>query len=336
MKQTYQVTGMTCSACQANVERAVGRLEGVETVSVSLLANRMDVEYDPSELDAGAIIRAVEKAGYGASLPDTGKPAGTPSAPEAGIQDDLRARRNSLIASFSFLAVLMYLSMGHMLGAPIPGFFHGGENAGAFGLTQLLLTIPILLLNRGYFTRGLKSLLRRAPNMDSLIAIGSGAAFLYGIFVLYQILYAAGQGMPDMAEHHAMNLYFESSATILTLISLGKYLEQRAKGRPGEAIAALIALAPDTATVIRAGKEAQVPLEQVRPGDILAVRAGERIPVDGVIVSGGGVLDESALTGESLPVEKVPGDTVISAAVSQSGYFTFEATKVGADTTLSQ
>ena len=335
LKQTFQVTGMTCSACSAHVEKAVNKLEAVSKAEVSLMTNSMSVEYNADAISPQDIIHAVEQAGYGASLPQKDKAAPLPD-PNSQLAQELDAMKRRLIWSFVFLIPLFYISMGHMLGAPLPSFLVGMENALAFGLTQLLLTLPILYINDTYYKVGFKTLWHRAPNMDSLIAVGSAAAVIYGIFAIYQIGHGLGHGdMEPVARYH-MDLYFESAGMILTLITLGKFLEKRSKGKTSQAINRLMDLAPKTAHVLRDGAEVEIPVEEVRVGDHIVVRPGQSIPVDGVVVEGSSAVDESALTGESLPVDKGPGDKVAAASMNRSGSFTFEALRVGEDTTLAQ
>ncbi|MDL2233056.1 heavy metal translocating P-type ATPase [Ruminococcaceae bacterium OttesenSCG-928-L11] len=335
MKEKYTVTGMTCAACSAHVEKSVRKLEGVRDVSVNLLQNSMSVEYDEAGVSPADIVRAVESGGYCAA-PVT-KSAKTPDKPAVNVAaEEARALKTRLIASIGFLIPLMYISMGHMMGFPLPGFFHSTQNAMTFALTQLLLTLPVLYLNRKFFLVGFKALAKRAPNMDSLIAIGASAAVVYGIVALYAIGYGLGHGDVALVDRYTMDLYFESAATILTLITVGKFLEARSKGKTSDAIAKLMDLAPKTATVLRGEIEQEVGLEDVVVGDIVIVRPGQSVPVDGVITQGSGALDESALTGESLPVEKTAGDTVIGGTINQSGSFRFQATKIGADTALGQ
>ena len=338
MKQKFNITGMTCSACSAHVEKAVNKLEGVRKAEVSLMTNSMVAEYDEGALTAQDIMQAVADAGYGASLPqkagDTAR-AGT-ERPEARMEAELASMKHRLIWSFVFLIPLFYISMGHMFGAPIPAFLTGLENAVSFGLTQLLLTLPILYLNDKYYKVGFKTLWHRAPNMDSLIAVGSMAAVIYGVFALYQMGYGLGHGDWALVERYHMDLYFESAGMILTLITLGKYLETRSKGKTSQAITRLMDLAPKTASVLRDGAEVEIPVEEVRVGDHIVVRPGQSIPVDGVILEGNSAVDESALTGESLPVDKGPGDKVAAASLNKSGSFTFQASRVGEDTTLAQ
>ena len=336
MKQTFNVSGMTCSACSAHVEKAVGKVEGVSQVSVNLLGNSMQVTYDESAVTAETIMQAVAAAGYGASLPQRAGKQGPSPRRENAAAEELDSMKRRMIWSFVFLIPLFYISMGHMMGAPLPGFLVGMENALAFALTQLLLTLPILYLNDKYYRVGFKTLFRGAPNMDSLIAVGSAAAVVYGVFAIYQIGFGLGRGDMALVEKYHMDLYFESAGMILTLITLGKFLETRSKGRTGEAIARLMDLAPKTASVLRDGAEVEIPVEEVRVGDRVVVRPGQSIPVDGVIVEGASAVDESALTGESLPVDKAVGDRVAAASINRSGSFTFEALRVGEDTTLAQ
>ena len=335
LKQTFQVTGMTCSACSAHVEKAVNKLEAVSKAQVSLMTNSMSVEYNADAISPQDIIHAVEQAGYGASLPQKDKAVPLPD-PNSQLAQELSAMKRRLIWSFVFLIPLFYISMGHMLGAPLPSFLVGMENALAFGLTQLLLTLPILYINHTYYKVGFKTLWHRAPNMDSLIAVGSAAAVIYGIFAIYQIGYGLGHGDMELVTRYHMDLYFESAGMILTLITLGKFLEKRSKGKTSQAINRLMDLAPKTAHVLRDGSEVEIPVEEVRVGDHIVVRPGQSIPVDGVVVEGSSAVDESALTGESLPVDKGPGDKVAAASMNRSGSFTFEALRVGEDTTLAQ
>lgn len=333
MEQHFNVTGMSCAACSAHVEKAVSGLSGVQSVQVNLLAGSMKVEFDPDRTDDQAIIQAVVHAGYGASV--KGKPQ-PDAAPAPGGVDELAEMKRRIVVSFLFLALLMIVSMGHMIGIPLPPFLEGAENAASFALTQFLLTLPIVLVNRKYYVNGFKTLLHGAPTMDALIAVGSGAALLYGVFALYQIGYGLGHGDMERVHHYMHDLYFESAGMILTLVTLGKYFETRAKKRTGEAIAKLMDLRPKTAVVQRNGQETTIPIDQVQVGDIVVVRPGQSVPVDGVIVSGHAALDEAAITGESIPVEKDEGDTVIAATVNKTGFFTFRASRVGDDTTLSQ
>ena len=336
MKQTFSVTGMTCSACSAHVEKAVAKVAGVSAVSVNLLSGSMQVTYDETAATAEGIIAAVTSSGYGASLPrKAGARAAAPRREDAAA-GELRQMKSRMIWSFAFLIPLFYISMGHMMGAPLPGFLTGMENALAFAFTQLLLTLPIMYLNDKYYKVGFKTLFHGAPNMDSLIAVGSIAAVIYGVFAIYQIGWGLGHGDMALVEKYHMDLYFESAAMILTLITLGKFLETRSKGKTGEAITRLMDLAPKTASVLRDGAEVEVPVEEVQVGDRIVVRPGQSVPVDGVVVEGASAVDESALTGESLPVDKGVGDKVAAASINKSGSFTFEALRVGEDTTLAQ
>lgn len=333
MKQKFDVTGMTCSACSAHVEKSVSKLEGVQCVNVNLLQNSMVVEYDDNALGTTDIIHAVESGGYGASVQGETK---TKEAPKNVAAEEMHHMKRRLIASFCFLIPLFYISMGHMMGAPLPAILLGDENVMIFALTQLFLTIPVLIINKKYYVVGFKALWNRAPNMDSLIALGSAASVVYSVFAIYSMAYAMGHGDLMTAHHYGMELYFESAAMILTLITVGKYMETRSKGKTSEAISKLMDLAPKTATVLRNGVEQEIPVEEVVTGDTIIVKPGQRIPVDGKIMEGFSAVDESAITGESIPVEKQVGDTVIGATVNKSGYFRMTATRVGKDTTLSQ
>lgn len=334
-KVSFDVTGMTCSACSARIEKGVSKLDGVEGVSVNLLTNSMTVTFDASRTGTGEIVKKTEDLGYGASarLPAAEKRAGRPADASLSEAASMRAR---LVVSLAFTIPLFYLSMGEMLGWPLPGFLSGMENAMAYAFTLFLLTLPVVLAGRKYFQIGFKNLFRFSPNMDSLIAIGSGAAFLYGIFAIYKIAWGFGWGDMETVHKFSMDLYFESAAVILTLITLGKFFEARAKNRTSDAIAKLMNLAPKTATVWRGGAETEVPIEDVEAGDVLIVRAGASVPVDGVVTEGYASVDESAITGESLPVEKNPGDRVTGGTVSSAGYFKMEAKAVGEDTALAK
>lgn len=333
MKQKFDVTGMTCSACSAHVEKSVSKLEGVQCVNVNLLQNSMVVEYDDNALGTTDIIHAVESGGYGASVQGETK---TQETPKNVAAEEMHHMKRRLIASFCFLIPLFYISMGHMMGAPLPAILLGDENVMIFALTQLFLTIPVLIINKKYFVVGFKALWNKAPNMDSLIALGSAASVVYSVFAIYSMAYAMGHGDLMTAHHYGMELYFESAAMILTLITVGKYMETRSKGKTSEAISKLMDLAPKTATVLRGGVEQEIPVEDVVTGDTIIVKPGQRIPVDGKIIEGFSAVDESAITGESIPVEKQVDDTVIGATVNKSGYFRMTATRVGKDTTLSQ
>ena len=334
MKQ-YNVTGMSCAACSARVEKAVSKVPGVTSCSVSLLTNSMGVEGTAS---AREIIAAVENAGYGAS--EKGAAAEKRSSPAADGEDALKDRETSvlkrrLIWSVGFLLVLMYFSMGHMMwGWPLPAFYN--DNHVAMGLTQLLLTVIIMVINQKFFISGFKSLWHRSPNMDTLVALGSTAAFVYSTYALFAMTDAQVKGDMEGVMTYMMEFYFESAAMILTLITVGKMLEARSKGKTTDALKGLMKLAPKTATVIRDGVETEVSIEQVQKGDVFAVRPGENIPVDGIVLEGSSAVNEAALTGESIPVDKASGDTVSAATLNQSGYIKCQATRVGEDTTLSQ
>ena len=339
-KECFDVTGMTCAACSARVEKSVAATPGVREVSVNLLKNSMTVSFDESQTGVQAIISSVEKAGYGAAVQAPQSPAADRPAekrdPNAIARQEYRRVRTRLIVSAIFAVPLFYISMGHMMNWPLPGFLLGVENAMTFSLVLFLLLLPIVIVNAKFYRQGFKSLFHGAPNMDSLIAIGSGAAIVYGIYAMFKISFGLGHGDMDTVHHFMMDLYFESAGMILTLITLGKFFEARAKGKTSDAITKLMDLAPKTATVLRDGQEMEIPAEAVRSGDILIVKAGESVPVDGIVTEGSSAVDESALTGESIPVEKRPGDTVIGATINKSGYFKMQATKVGADTALSQ
>ena len=333
MKIKFHVTGMTCAACSARVEKVTKAVPGVENAEVNLLAGTMVVDA-PNEAVVEPIISAIVKSGYGAQLLGEKKQEKKEAA--APAENALKEMKKRIIGSALFLVILMYFTMGHMVGLPAPHWYHGPENALVAALLQFFLTLPAVYLNRVYYIRGFKSLWHRSPNMDSLIAVGSSAALVYGVAALFMMADAIGEGDWTTVEHYAGNLYFESAAMILTLISLGKFLETRAKGKTGDAIRKLMDLSPKTAHVVRDGVEAEIPVEDVRVGDILVVRSGGSIPVDGVVVKGRGAVDQSALTGESVPVEKRPGDTVAAATINTEGYLEFRAEKVGEDTTLSQ
>ncbi len=361
MKERYHVTGMSCSACSSHVEKAVNRLEDVEEASVNLLTETMDVTYDETKISSTEIIDAVVKAGYGASVMTGGGADGRNASGNAGgacrsgagsrqelqqkLDADARAMKWRLGISIGFLIPLMYVSMHHMLkewfGIPVPAFIvntmHGNSNAMNFALTQFLLLLPILYVNRKFFAVGFKTLAHRSPNMDSLIALGSGAALVYGIFAMYRISYGLGYGDMAVVEHYAHDLYFESSGTILTLITVGKYLESRSKGKTSEAITKLMNLAPKVAILVTEdGQEKEVPTESLQKGDIFLVKPGSLVPVDGIVLEGNSSVDEAAITGESVPAEKQAGDHVVSATVNKAGFLKCRADRVGEDTTLAQ
>lgn len=336
MNQKFSVTGMTCSSCSANVEKAIKKLPAVTSVNVNLLSNSMTVDYDESSMDNAAIISAVEDAGYSASIFVRGAADTQKEKAVNPVEEEMKEMKSRTIISFVFLIPLMYVSMGHMFGLPHPSWLMGHHNAINFAFIQFLLTLPIVYVNRKYYQVGFKTLFHRTPNMDSLIAIGSGAAMVYGTFAIFRIGYGLGHNNMDIVSQYSMDLYFESAAMILALITLGKLLEARAKGRTSEAISKLMDLAPKTASVIRNGSEVEIPVEEVVKDDIIVVRPGQSIPVDGVIVEGNSSVDQSALTGESIPVEKNVGDKVIAATINKTGFFKFKAEKVGDDTTLAQ
>lgn len=353
MKERFDVTGMTCSACSSHVEKSVGKLTGVENVSVNLLTNSMQVEFDENKLDTAGIIKAVEDAGYGAAVKDGHAKSGTKTSGQSdsqensglsAVEQNVKNMKKRLIVSLIFWIPLMYVSMGHMiyqwLNIPMPpftmNFLHGNENAITYAFTQFLLLLPILIANQKYFKNGFKTLWHRSPNMDSLIAIGAGAAILYGIFAIYRIGYAMGHGDMMVVHQYAHDLYFESAGTILTLITIGKYLETKSKGKTSEAITKLLNLAPKTVTVVRDGVEQVVDAADVGKGEIFLVKPGESVAVDGIVLEGKSSFDESAITGESIPVPKQEGDAIVSASMNKSGLIRAKATKVGEDTTIAQ
>ena len=339
MKRTFDVTGMTCAACSARVEKAAANVSGIASVSVNLLKNSMEVDFDGEAATLAAVSAAVEKAGYGAyPRPEAGSAAGSVQQPARPVNDsaaEAKRVRMRLIVSFCFTIPLFYLSMGHMFGWPLPGVFLGHENMLTFAFTQFLLLLPVIFVNFKFFRVGFKTLAHGAPNMDSLIALGSAASTIYGIAAIYRIGWGMGHGDIDFAHAAAMDLYFESAAMILTLITLGKYFEARAKGKTTDAIAKLMDLTPkEAARRTPDGGVERVPVEQVRVGDMLEVKAGQSVPVDGIVIEGDGVVDESVITGESVPVGKHAGDTVTGATLNKSGWFVMRADRVGADTTL--
>lgn len=353
MKERFDVTGMTCSACSSHVEKSVSKLTGVENVSVNLLTNSMQVEFDENKLDTAGIIKAVEDAGYGAAVKDEHAKSGTKTSGQSdsqensglsAVEQNVKNMKKRLIVSLIFWIPLMYVSMGHMiyqwLNIPMPpftmNFLHGNENAITYAFTQFLLLLPILIANQKYFKNGFKTLWHRSPNMDSLIAIGAGAAILYGIFAIYRIGYAMGHGDIMVVHQYAHDLYFESAGTILTLITIGKYLETKSKGKTSEAITKLLNLAPKTVTVVRDGVEQVVDAADVGKGEIFLVKPGESVAVDGIVLEGKSSFDESAITGESIPVPKQEGDAIVSASMNKSGLIRAKATKVGEDTTIAQ
>lgn len=341
MKQKFNVSGMTCSACSANIEKTLRKMEGVDKAEVNLLSNSMQVTYDEKMTGEAQIIHAVESIGYGVSVP--GKAAEGGASGDAARSEEESLKKRFLI-SLVLLVPLMYISMYHMFnewfGLPIPGFmmqlFHGSENVITFAFSQLLLLAPILYVNRKYFIAGFKNLAHRSPNMDTLIAIGASAATLYGIVAIFLLGYGLGHGDMALVHRYSMDIYFESAGTILTLITLGKYLEAKSKGKTGEAIKKLMDLTPKSAVVIRDGKEIEVGVEEIVVGDTVLLKPGQSVPVDGTVVTGSTVIDESAITGESVPVEKAEGDALVAATLNKSGSVQFRATRVGADTTIAK
>ena len=341
MKKEFNVTGMTCAACQANVEKTVKKIPGVESVSVNLLNENMSVSYNEKEVTDDKIINAVISIGYGASLKNeqTEEKSTIRSnwdERKKNEKEKQKAMKIRLFSSVLLLIPLMYVAMGGMLGLPLPQFLTGSENALVNTLTQLILTVPVMIINKKFFTSGFKALSHKAANMDSLVAIGSSAAFIYGLISFYFMCYGAGHNDFHLVHKYSHELYFESAAMILTLVTIGKYLETKSKAKTSDALGKLIDLAPKTANVIRNGTEVTIPAEEVKSGDTLIIRPGESIPVDGVIIEGEGSIDQSAVTGESLPVDKEKDDTVICATINKNGTFKMVATKVGNDTTLSQ
>lgn len=350
MKQKFDVTGMTCSACSSRVEKCVRKLPGTKDVSVNLLTNSMQVDFDESALSVQDIENAVEHAGYGAAAAgehenaeNAGKTSGAGKASQAAakpgespVEKHMHEMRKRMILSFLFLIPLMYVSMGHMAGLPLPGFLSGPQNAVGFAMTQFLLCLPVVVVNRSYYSKGFSTLMHGAPNMDTLIAIGSAASLVYGVFAVYRIGY--GLGVQDIAlvDQYRHDLYFESAVMILAFINVGKYLEARSKGKTSEAIRKLMDMVPKTAVVERNGRQIEIPAEEALEGDIFLVKPGSSIPADGIIIEGSTSVDEAAITGESIPVEKSVGDTVIAATMNKAGFIRFRGTKVGDDTTFSQ
>ena len=340
-KEVFDITGMTCSACSARIEKGVSGMEGAQEVNVNLLKNSMTVTYDEGRTSPQQIIEKVEDIGYGASVhsaarqPQTGSPAAAGGGSDAASAQMKRMKKR-LIVSLVFTVPLFYISMGHMAGWPLPSVLLGTENAMIFAFTQFLLLLPVLAVGGHYFRNGFKNLWRRSPNMDSLIALGSGAAFVYGIYAIYKIAWGFGRGDLELVHHFSMDLYFESSGMILTLITLGKFMEARAKARTSDAITKLMDLAPKTAVLVKDGQETEIPVDDVQTGDVLAVRDGDTVPVDGRIVEGYASIDESAITGESIPAEKQAGDKVTGGTINRTGYFRMEATAVGENTTLAK
>ncbi|WP_323589877.1 heavy metal translocating P-type ATPase [Aliarcobacter butzleri] len=334
--QKFDIKGMTCSACSTAVDRNVKKLEGINEVNVNLLNNSMIVKYDENVLNNETIIKKVQDAGYEAFLVENGKKTQKNSTEDNLAKTETNELKNRLIISFIFAIPLFYISMGHMLNWYLPHLFHGYSNAITFSFTQFLLALPIVFINIKYYKVGFKTLYKGSPNMDSLIAIGTSAAMIYGVFSIYKIAYGLGNNDIDMVIQYSHDLYFESAAIVLTLITLGKFLEARAKENTSEAINKLINLTPKTALVLRNNQEIEIPIDELVLKDIVIVKPGNIVPTDGIIIFGNSSIDESMLTGESLPVSKKVGDKVIGASINKSGSFKFEVTKLGEDTVLSQ
>lgn len=333
-KEIFDITGMTCAACSNRIEKGLSKVDGIDEVSVNLLKNSMALTYDKNVIDNNKIINIVEDIGYGASLHKEAEKKETSSKSVAEIE--MKNMKTRLIISFIFTIPLFYIAMGEMFNWPLPSFLTGMENAISFAFTQFLLLLPVVFVNFRYYKVGFKTLFKGSPNMDSLIALGSSAAAVYGIYSIYKIGYGLGHMDMEMVHKFSMDLYFESSAMILTLITLGKYFEARAKSRTSSAIEKLMDLAPKTATVLRDGKELVLGIEDIIKGDILIVRAGDSVPLDGILIEGYSSIDESAITGESIPVEKSIGDKVTGGTINKTGYFKMEVVAVGEDTVLSK
>ncbi|MGE4354132.1 MAG: heavy metal translocating P-type ATPase, partial [Oscillospiraceae bacterium] len=333
MQQKFNISGMTCAACSARVEKVTRALPGVDKADVNLLGGTMTAKFDESVTKPEDIIAAVTTSGYGASLPNVQK---REEQKRPDNSEELRHMKTRFFASLGFLIPLMYLTMGGMAGLPVPAVFSGMENALVFAFAQLLLTLPVMIINRSYYEKGFKTLIHGGPNMDSLIAVGSGAAAVYGVFAIFRMSYGLGHGDMALVHTYAHELYFDSAAMILTLITLGKYLETRSKGRTGDAIARLLELSPETAVVERGDAEVTIPAGDVQLGDVVLLRPGSRVPVDGVIIEGSSAIDQSALTGESIPVGKTVGDRVAAATINKTGFIKFRADRIGEDTTLSK
>lgn len=338
--EKLRVTGMTCAACQANVEKVTRKLNGVDKSEVNLLAEQLTVVFDENKLTTDDIINAVNSIGYGASLNNQHEKKSNTATQwderKKNEAEKLKSMKVRLISSIVFLVILMYIAMGHMLFLPLPSVLYGTENALVNAITQMLLTIPVMIINRKFYISGFKGLVKRAANMDTLVALGSIASFLYGVFAVFMMAYHGPRGNMDILTQYSHQLYFESSAMILTLVTVGKFLETRSKGKTSDALGKLVKLAPKTANIIKNGKEITVNTEDIIEGDLIIIRPGERIAVDGIVVKGHGYIDQSAVTGESLPIDKSEGDQVISATLNQNGTFHMTATKVGESTTLSQ
>lgn len=342
-EEKFKITGMSCASCQTHIQKGVGDMSGMQECTVSLMNNEMVCRYDESRISASDIEKKVSDIGYGASSMEKGsggsEKAGYKSEWEErrrSVEEEQRGMRKRLVWSLIILVPLLYLAMGHMVGLPVPSVISGLERSPAFAFTQLLLTIPVLIINRKFFAGGLKALFKKNPNMDSLVAIGSGSAFLYGIYVIYEMLFALSEGDMASLQHFSHLLYFESSATILTLVTVGKYMEAKSKARTSSALSKLVDLTPGKARILKDGVEVEVNSEDIKVGDIVIIRPGETIPVDGHVVSGSGYVDQSSITGESIPVEVSEGSQVISATINRNGSFSFRAERVGEDTTISQ
>lgn len=334
-KEHWDITGMSCSACSSRIEKVIGKMPGVEEIAVNLLTNSANLTYDENVVSAEAISARIEKLGFGGAPRLEAKATAAPK-PKDTAADELAEMRSRLIYSLVFAVPIFYIHMGRMYGWPLPDFILGEANELINALIQMLLCIPVVFAGRKYFIQGLANLFAGAPNMDSLICIGSGAAFIYGIYAVFGLAYVFGHNRPELMSGFADALYFESSAVILALITLGKFLESRAKAKTSDAITALMQLTPAQAIVERHGVQGEIPVEDVVKGDTVIIKSGASVPVDGVIIEGSGALDESALTGESLPVDKVAGDRVVGGTINRSGYFKMEATAVGSDTALAK
>lgn len=334
-KQLLDITGMSCSACSSRIEKVVNKMQGVEQMNVNLLKNNAHVTFDESVVDEKAIIARIEKLGFGASVHAAGA-AAAPVPQQDTAAQEMAEMKQRLIGSLIFSGLVFYQHMGRMWGWPLPSFILGQENELINALLQMLWCIPVLFIDRKYFIHGVRNLLSGAPNMDSLIAVGSGASFIYGLYSVFGMAYAFGHNCLDLLPGFADALYFEASAVILALVTVGKFMEARAKSHTSDAIKALMNLTPKTALVERHGLQGEIPVEEVVTGDVLIVKSGASVPVDGKIIEGSAALDESALTGESLPVDKTIGDKVIGGTINRSGYFKMEATAIGADTALAK
>ena len=335
-KELLDITGMSCSACSSRIEKVVSKMQGVEQISVNLLTNNAHISFDESVVDEAAIVARIEKLGFGASFHTQAQKAAPTARPQDTATQEMEEMRQRLIGSLIFAGLVFYQHMGRMWGWPLPGFILGQENELINALLQMLWCIPVLFIDRKYFIHGARNLINGAPNMDSLICIGSGASFLYGLYAVFGLAYAFGHNHLELIPQFADALYFEASAVILALVTVGKFMEARAKSHTSDAIKALMNLTPKTALVERHGVQGEIPVDDVVTGDVLIVKSGASVPVDGKIIEGSGALDESAITGESLPVDKAVGDKVTGGTINQSGYFKMEATAVGANTTLAK